>query len=170
MIVRSKSGFVAPVLALLVLGALTACSPTTSASAGGSSTGGGGSSTDINVCNLVGASAASSAMGLTFTGAKSGALTSGVDACTYSTSASSVALIATVYQPSSGMNWPTMEGVLEGTGAVKSVSGVGDKASLGNLQLNVQAGSRIIAIEGESVSTNPSGAEALAKKLVSALG
>ena len=170
MIVRSKSGFVVPVHAILVLGCLTACSPSTTSSGGGSSTAGGGSSGGTNVCNLVGASAAGTDMGLTLTSAKSGTLSSGEDVCTYSASGSPDALIVTVYESGSGMTWATMQGVLEGTGPVKSVSGVGDKATLGNMQLNVQAGSRIIAIEGDSVTTNPSGAEALAKKVVSALG
>ncbi|HEX4401829.1 MAG TPA: hypothetical protein VHZ98_10920 [Galbitalea sp.] len=76
----------------------------------------------------------------------------------------------TVYQPKSGMTWTTMQGVLSTLGSVKSVSGVGDKAALSSQQLAVQAGSRVIAIEGASVNSNPSGAEALAKKLVSALG
>jgi hypothetical protein len=170
MIVRSQSGFVAPVLALLVLGALTACSPTASSPAGDSSAGAGGSGSDTNVCNLIGASAASSAMGVTFTGAKSSSFGSGEDACTYAASGAPAALIVTVYQQSSGMTWTTMQGVLGTLGPVKSVSGVGDKAALSSQQLAVQAGTRVIAIEGASVTTNPSGAESLAKKLVSALG
>jgi hypothetical protein len=170
MIVRSKFGFVAPALAVLVLGALTACSPTTTASGGASAASGGGSSGSTNVCSLVGATAASSTMGVTFTGAKSSSFGSGEDACTYAESGSPAALIVSVYQPSSGMTWTTMEGVLGSLGPVKSVSGVGDKAALAKLQLSVQAGSRVIAIEGDSVGTNPSGAEALAKTLVAALG
>jgi hypothetical protein len=168
--VRSKSGFALPVLAILVLGVLTACSPSASPSGGSSAAGGGGAAGDINVCNLIGASAASSAMGVTFTGAKSSSFGSGEDACTYPASGSPAALIVTVYRPSSGMTWTTMQGVLESLGPLKSVSGVGDKAALSSQQLAVQAGSQIIAIEGDSVTSNPSGAEALAKKLVSALG
>jgi hypothetical protein len=168
--VHSKSGFALPLLAVLVLGALTACSPTTSSPGSGSSAGGGGSSGDINVCNLVGAPAASSAMGVTFSGAKPSTFGSGEDACTYAASGSPAALIVTVYRASSGMTWTTMQGVLESLGPLKSVSGVGDKAALSSQQLAVQAGSRIIAIEGDSVTANPAGAEALAKKLISALG
>ena len=66
--------------------------------------------------------------------------------------------------------WSTASGVLSSLGSTTSVSGVGDKAILGGEQLDVQAGARIIAIEGDAVSTNSSGAEALAKKLISALG
>jgi hypothetical protein len=168
MIVHSKSALVAPVLAVLVLGSLTACSPS-APSSGGTSAGGGGSSGSTNVCSLVSASAASSAMGVTFTGSKSASLGAGMDNCTYATSASSFALIVEVYQGSS-TSWTTLEGVLSSLGSVKSVSGVGDKAALGSSQLDVQAGSRFIAISGDSVGTNPSGAEALAKKFVSALG
>ena len=109
-------------------------------------------------------------MGVTFTGAKSGSLGSGKDNCTYATTASSFALIVEVYQANSGTNWTTMEGVLSSLGPVKTVSGVGDKAAIGSQQLDVQAGSRFIAISGDSVGTNPSGAEALAKTFVSALG
>jgi hypothetical protein len=170
MTVRSKSVFVAPVLAVLMLGALTACSPSTTSTGGGAAAGGGGSSGSTNVCTMVSASTASSAMGVTFTGSKSSSLGAGEDGCTYASSGSPAALIVTVYQSSSGMTWTTMQGVLSSLGAVKSVSGVGDKATLGGSQLNVQAGTRIIAIEGASVGTNPSGAESLAKKLVTALG
>jgi hypothetical protein len=170
MIVRTNSGFVALALAVLVLGALTACSPTTAPSGGSSPAVAGGSSSNTNVCNLVSASAASSDMSVSFTGAKSSSFGSGEDACTYAASGSPAALIVSVYQPSSGMTWTTMQGVLGTLGSVKSVSGVGNNAALSKDQLAVQAGSRVIAIEGDSVSTNPSGAETLAKKLVSALG
>jgi hypothetical protein len=170
MIVRSKFGLVAPVLAVVALGALAGCSSTPSASGGGSAAGGSGTSGSTNVCSLVGASAASSAMGLTFTGTKSASLGTGMDNCSYATSASSFALIVEVYQANSGTNWTTLEGVLSSLGPVKTVSGVGDKAVIGNSQLDVQAGSRFIAISGDSVGKNPSGAEALAKKFVSALG
>ena len=170
MIVRSKSGFVAPALAILLLGALTACSPSASPSSTGSAAAASGSSGDINVCNLVGASTASSAMGVTFTGAKSSSFAASEDACTYAASGSPAALIVSVYQPNSGMTWTTMEGVLKSLGPVKSVSGVGDHAALSKQQLAVQAGSRVIAIEGNSVGANPSGAEALAKEFVTALG
>jgi hypothetical protein len=170
MIIRSKSVFVVPMLAVLVVGVLAACSSTPSASGGGSAGGGGGSSSGTNVCNLVSASAAGSAMGLTFTGAKSTTPSSGEDACTYATSTSAFDLIVEVYQPSSGETWTAMENVMESLGPVKSVSGVGDKASLSNAQFNVQAGSRIIAIAGDPVNTNLPGTEALAKKLISALG
>jgi len=169
MIVRSRFAVAAPVLAVVVLGALAGCSSTPSASGGGSTAGSGGSGS-TNVCSLVGASAASSAMGVTFTGTKSAALGTGMDNCTYATSASSFALIVEVYQANSGTNWTTFEGVLSSLGPVKTVSGVGDKAAIGNSQLDVQAGSRFIAISGDSVGTNPTGAEALAKKFVSALG
>ena len=170
MIVRYRSEFVVAVLAVIVLGALTACSPTTSASSGASAASGGGSSGGTNVCNLVGASTASSAMGVSFTSSKTSSFGSGEDACTYAASGSPAALIVTVYQPKSGMTWTTMQGVLASLGPVKSVSGVGDDAALAKLQLSVQAGSRVIAIEGNSVGTNPSGAEALAKEFVTALG
>jgi hypothetical protein len=174
MIVRSKSLFIAPALAVLLLGGLTACSPSTGSSGGGStpggSSGGSGASGSTNVCNLISASAAGSALGATYTGAKAGTLSTGEDACTYAASGSPDALIVTVYEPSSGTNWTTFNGVLESVGPVKAISGVGDKASLGGTQLDVEAGSRFIAIEGDAVTSNPSGAEALAKKLISALG
>jgi hypothetical protein len=170
MIVRSKAGIVAPALAILILGALTACSPSSGSSGGGSSTGGGSSSGQVNVCNLISASTAGSAVGQTFSGAKSSSIDVGEDACTYATSAAPAALIITVYQPSTGMTWTTMKSVLESLGPVTPVSGIGDNAELGKDQLSAQSGSRVIAIEGNSVTSNPSGAEALAKKLISALG
>jgi len=170
MIVRAKFAIAASALAVLALGALTACSSGGTSTGGGSTTAGGGSSGGTNVCSLISASAASSAMGVSYTGAKSGTLSTGEDTCTYATSASSTALIATVYESNSGMTWATASGVLSSLGSTTSVSGVGDKAILGGEQLDVQAGARIIAIEGDAVSTNSSGAEALAKKLISALG
>lgn len=174
MIVRSKSLILAPALAAVLLGALTACSPSGGSTSGGStsggSSGGSGSSGSTNVCSLISASAAGSAMGATYTGAKSGTLSTGEDACTYAASGSPDALIVTVYEPSSNTNWTTFNGVLESLGPVKAVSGVGDKASLGGTQLDVEAGTRFIAIEGDAVTSNPSGAESLAKTLISALG
>ena len=172
MIVRSQSLFAAAALALVVLGALTACSPAASTSGGGSSggTAAGGSSGSTNVCTLISASTAGSALGQTFTGAKSGSLSTGEDICTYSASGAPDAAIVTVYQLNSGMTWTTFAGTLESLGPVKSVSGVGDKATLGKDQLDVQAGSRLIAISGDAVTSNPTGAEAVAKKLISALG
>jgi hypothetical protein len=170
MLVRSKLGFIAPVVAVLLATTLAACSSGPSSSGGGSTNRGSGASGSTDVCTLVSASAAGSAVGETFTGAKSGTLSTGENSCTYGTSGNPAALMATVYESSSGMSWTTMSGVLESLGTVKTVAGLGDKAQLGGSQLNVQAGGHIIAIEGDSVATNPSGAEALAKKLISALG
>jgi hypothetical protein len=68
------------------------------------------------------------------------------------------------------MTWSTLQQVQSGVGSVTPVSGVGDKAQLGAIELDVQSGSRFIAIEGGVVTQNESGAEALAKAEIAALG
>jgi hypothetical protein len=75
-----------------------------------------------------------------------------------------------VYQPDSGVSWSALQEQQAGVGPVTPVSGVGDKAQLGAIELDVQSGSRFIAIEGGVVSQNAAGAEALAKAEISALG
>lgn len=188
-----KSFLFIPAVAALVVASLSACAPATTGTGGstpapgsstspsggtsgsGSSSGssgssGGSSAAEINACSLVSASSASSTMGASYISATNSTIATGQDQCAYATSDDSQALVVIVYQPNSGVSFAMLKSVQAGVGSVTTVSGVGDKAILGSIELDVQAGSHLIAIEGGLVSQNPSGAEALAKQLISALG
>jgi hypothetical protein len=80
-------------------------------------------------------------------------------------------LVVIVYQPGSGVTWQTMTTVLKGTGTVTSVSGVGDKAMAGAVELDAQAGSRLVAIQGAggTLTGDYSAAAAIAKAVIAAL-
>jgi hypothetical protein len=176
-----RTRYLAPIVAVFALASLSACAPATgaggasnagtgSSSAPNSSSGQSGNATDINACALVSASAASALMGQTFTGSSSQKLAPGQDSCTYATSDDSQALQVIVYQPSSGVTWSMMKAVQSQAGKVTPVSGVGDKAILGEIELDVQAGKHFVAIEGGPVNADASGAESLARTIVTALG
>ena len=150
--------------------ATTASAGTGSGSGSGSSQG--GSSADIDACKLLSAAQASSIGGETYTSAATSTIAPGQDQCAYATSDDSNALTIIVYQPNSGVTFQTMSSVQAGVGTVTNVSGVGDKAIAGAIELDVQAGSHLIAVEGADgmITGDDSKSIALAKAVITALG
>ncbi|HEV2635361.1 MAG TPA: hypothetical protein VGX23_09465 [Actinocrinis sp.] len=150
-------------------GAATAqgSSPTASAAAVG-----GGSSTVADACKLLSVAQAQSLVGRSYSSSSSQVLSPGVDQCTYVSSDDDSDLEITTYQPNSGVTWDMLNTVLSSVGTVTSVSGVGDKATMGATEIDVQAGSRLLAVEGAggTVSGHPDKAIAVAKAVVAALG
>jgi hypothetical protein len=77
--------------------------------------------------------------------------------------------VVIVYQPSSGVSWATMQSVLSGAGPVTDVAGVGDKAIFAGVELDVQTGKWLVAIQGADKLNQDAGAIAIGKELVGAL-
>lgn len=127
---------------------------------------------DIDACKLLSVSQAEALTGKSYGSAQSQTIAPGQDQCTYSSTDDGTDLVIIVYQPNSGVTWDTMTTVLSSVGTVESVSGVGDKAELGAIELDAQAGSRLIAVQdaGGTVSGTPDKAEAVAKAVIAALG
>ena len=143
-----------------------------SAPASAAAAGGGGGSSDTNACTLLSAAQASSLVGKTYTGAQSQTIAPGQDQCTYPATDDDSSLVVIVYQSNSGVSWDTMTTVLKSVGTTNDVSGVGDKAMIGAIEIDVQAGSRLVAVQGAggTVSGNSDKAVAVAKAVVAALG
>jgi hypothetical protein len=117
---------------------------------------------ELDVCSLLPTDQASSLVGEALSTGVSSTIATGQDQCQYN-SDSSVGLTVIVYQPSSGVSWSVL---LDGSGADQPVSGVGDKAeSDGAVELDVQSGDRLIAVQ----SSSDAGRIAVAKQLVGAL-
>ena len=180
---RHSTVVAAPVLAAVMLLSVSACAPATTATSGVSAPTSGGSSNssnsgstsgssakDIDACKLVSAATAGTDLGASYESATSSTIAPGQDQCAYATSDDSQALVVIVYQPNSGVTWSMLQSVQAGAGSIATVSGVGDKAILGSIELDVQTGTHFIAIEGGIVSQNATGAESLAKAEISALG
>jgi hypothetical protein len=80
-------------------------------------------------------------------------------------------LVIIVYQPTSGVSMQMMTSVLSDSGDVTNVSGVGDKAIVGEIELDAQAGKQLIAIQGGggNLAGDYSKAVAVAKAVIAAL-
>ena len=74
-----------------------------------------------------------------------------------------------VYQPTSGVSWDVMSSVLSNVGTVTPVSGVGDKAMFAGVELDIQTGKWLVAIQGADDLGKDAGAIAIGKQLVGAL-
>jgi hypothetical protein len=74
-----------------------------------------------------------------------------------------------VYEPTSGVGWSTMQAVLAGVGPVTQVSGVGDKAMFAGIELDVQTGKWLVAIQGADKLNQDTNSIAVGKALVAAL-
>jgi hypothetical protein len=148
-------------------GSLTASEPTF---AGTSSSSGGGAGTEINACSLVSAAQASSLVGGQYTAATPSTIAPGQDQCGYARADGSD-LTVIVYQASSGVTFEMMTSVQSGAGTVTNVSGVGDKAIVGPIELDVETGDRIIAVEGAggTLGGDYNGAVAIAKAVIATL-
>ncbi|HEX4830095.1 MAG TPA: hypothetical protein VH478_03265 [Trebonia sp.] len=163
--------WLAPAIIILTAAPLAACSsgpgPATPAAAGPASSAsaaagsspapppassgtasGQGAGAEIDACTLLATARASALAGKDYASAAAATIAPGQDQCTYHAADDSSDLVIIVYQPASGVGWPMMTSVLSGAGAVKPVSGLGDKAMVGQIELDVQAGQRLVAIQG----------------------
>ena len=143
---------------------------TSSATSAETTTAAGGVTKDFDACTLLPAARASTLTKSQFTGARSSMIAAGQDQCDYPR-AGSTGLTVMVYQPSSGVTWAMLNNVLETTGNTKSVAGLGDKAEVGAIELDVQTGTHFVAVQGAGglLSGDYSGAVAVAKALVASL-
>jgi hypothetical protein len=74
-------------------------------------------------------------------------ISTGEGQCTY-TDADFDTLVIIVYQPNSGVTFSMLLAVEKSTGTVKMVKGLGDKAAVGSIELDVQVGRRLLAVQG----------------------
>ena len=149
-------------------GGTSASSP----AAGGTSGSSGGSSADINVCSLLSVDQATTLVAkYPYSASTPTTIAKGQDMCTYANTGPLPDMIVIVYQANSGVSFSTLTSA---SGATTSVSGVGDKAATGDIELDVQAGSRLIAVQaagGIGYDGNTfAGAIAVAKAVIAALG
>ncbi|HEY5199973.1 MAG TPA: hypothetical protein VIJ31_03615 [Acidothermaceae bacterium] len=124
---------------------------------------------EINACSLMTGAQASSLTGRQYGAGTASTIAKGQDMCDYPYSGPSIALDVIVYGPSSGVGWATANAVLAGVGPVTQVSGVGDKAIFAGIELDIQTGKWIIAIQGADKLNQDTGAIAIGKVLVAAL-
>ena len=144
--------------------------PTAAGTAAASaSTSSGGAGAEINACSLLSAAQASSLGGNQYTAATPSTIATGQDQCDYANAGGSDLMV--IYQPSSGVTFDVLTSVQKGVGTVTNVSGVGDKAIVGSIELDVQTGDRLIAVEGAggTLTGGYSGAVAIAKAIIAAL-
>ncbi len=125
----------------------------------------------FDTCSLLSAAQASSLVGRTYTSAVSQTIADGQDQCTYATPDPTISLMVIVYQPTSGVNLQMMSSVLGDSGDVTQVTGVGDKAIVGQIELDVQTGERLVAVEGAGgkLSGDYTKAVAVAKAVIAGL-
>jgi hypothetical protein len=140
-------------------------SPSTTASTVPAAAAGGG----LNACSLLTGAQASSLTGRDYGAGTASTIANGQDQCTYPYSGPSIDLTVIVYEPTSGVSWSVMQSVLGNAGTVTPVSGVGDKAMFSSIELDVQTGKWLFAIQGADDLNNDTGAIAIAKQLVGAL-
>lgn len=142
-------------------------SPSAAASTAPAATAGG----EINACSLLTGAQASSLTGRQYGAGAASTIAAGQDQCDYRYLGADfgVDLIVIVYQPTSGVSWSTMQSVLSGVGPVTQVSGVGDKAMFAGIELDVQTGKWLVAIQGADKLGQDAGAIAIGKELVGAL-
>ena len=161
--VMASAGLVA--IAFAVAGCGGSAAPTNNAQPTAAGAGG-----EINACSLLPAAQASSLSGKQYTAATPSTIATGQDQCDYAR-ADGPDLTVIVYQPSSGVTFAMATSVQNGAGTVTNVSGVGDKAIAGSIELDVQAGDRLIAVEGAggTLTGDYSQAVAIAKAIIAAL-
>jgi hypothetical protein len=143
--------------------------PSASASASASTAPAAAAGGELNACSLLTGAQASSLTGRDYGAGTAATIAPGQDQCTYPYSGPSIDLVVIVYAPSSGVGWSTMQAVLGGAGTVTQVSGVGDKAMFSSIELDVQTGKWLFAIQGADALNKDTGAIAIAKQLVGAL-
>jgi hypothetical protein len=125
-------------------------------------------------CALLALARAESLAGKRYTSATAATIAPGQDQCTYHNPDGSD-LVIIVYQPGSGVTFSMLVSVLKGVGTVKVLRGLGDKAVVGAIELDVQAGKRLLAVQGAGgtvaggYSGNYSRAIAVAKAVLAKL-
>ena len=124
---------------------------------------------DIDACSLLSIGRASSLVGKTYSAAVGKTIAAGQDQCSYTASDNSSPLNIIIYQPTSGVTWQMMNSVLADTGAVTAVSGVGDKAMVGQIELDAQTGNRLVAVQGAGGSGGDTKAVAVTKAVIAGL-
>lgn len=147
--------------------AATGGTPTTSGSSGTTTGSSGGT---FNACSLLTTTKLSALAGHPYTTATPKTIANGQDSCDYANTAAFIDLTVIVYQSNSGVSLDTMRSVQTGAGTVTDISGVGDKAIAGPIELDIQVGDRLVAIEGAGSSGSSSVAIAVGKAIVAALG
>lgn len=129
----------------------------------------GASTAELNACSLMTTDQLSGITGDAYTSATASTIADGQDQCDYNGSGADVTVI--IYQDTSGVSFASL---IDAGGADTAVSGVGDKAEVGPIELDVQAGKNLIAIQNaggtSSVEGGDAHAVAAAKLLVAALG
>lgn len=143
--------------------------PSASSSAAATSAPAAAAAGEINACSLMTGAQASSLTGRQYGPGTASTIAKGQDMCEYPYSGPSIALDVIIYGPSSGVGWATANAVLAGVGPVTQVSGVGDKAIFAGIELDIQTGKWIIAIQGADKLNQDTGAIAIGKVLVAAL-
>ena len=143
---------------------------TAAQSSGAPSTASTSGDANFDACTLLSAAKVSTLAGHVYTDPKPQTIANGQDQCTYKNSAPSVDLVIIVYQSKSGVTFDVLKSVQAGVGAVTDVSGVGDKAFAGLIELDIQVGDRLVAVEGAGGSGNSVESIAIGKAIVAALG
>ena len=138
---------------------------------GSSSPSGSGTVSDTDTCSLLSAAQASSLTGQTYSAATPETIATGQDQCTYAAANNGSDLTVIVYQPSSGVTFDTLKSVQTSVGQVTTLSGVGDQAIIGLIELDAQVGTRLIAIEGAggNLTGDSTKAIAVANAIIAAL-
>jgi hypothetical protein len=125
-------------------------------------------------CALLSLARAGSLAGGRYTSTAAATIAPGQDQCTYN-NPDGPDLVIIVYQPGSGVTFSMLVTVLKGVGTVKVLRGLGDKAVVGAIELDVQAGKRLLAVQGAGgtvaggYSGNYSRAIAVAKAVLARL-
>jgi hypothetical protein len=130
-----------------------------------------GSSTDLDVCSLLTVAKATALVGKQYTGDVAKTIAPGQDQCTYNAADYGSALVVIVYQSNSGVTFASLKSVEAGVGQVTNVSGVGQTAIAGPIELDAQVGDRLLAVEGAggTLTGTTSKAAAVADAIISAL-
>ena len=130
----------------------------------------GNSSAQVDTCSLLPLAEAESLAAQQYSSATPQTIASGQDQCTYASADQGADLVVIVYQPNSGVSFAMMKSVQNGVGPVAEVTGVGDQAIVGQIELDAQAGTRLVAVEGAGgLGSNEDRAVAVAKAVIVAL-
>jgi hypothetical protein len=162
--------------------ALTACSggskpaatsapAATSSATAGSSAAAAPASTDLDACSLLTVAKATALVGKHYTGDVAKTIATGQDQCTYNAADDDSALVVIVYQSNSGVTFASLKSVETGVGQVTSVSGVGQAAIAGPIELDAQVGDQLLAVQGAggTLTGNTATAAAVARAIISAM-
>jgi hypothetical protein len=130
-----------------------------------------GSSTDLDACSLLTVAKATALVGKQYTSAVAQTISPGANQCTYNAANNGSALIVIVYQSNSGVTFASLKSVEAGVGKVTNVSGVGQTAIAGPIELDAQVGDQVLSVEGAGGTLTGTTARAatVANVIISAL-